>query len=61
MDMDDCMCCDNFSGDVSAGNMGRKTEGGRKKYLEKLQAEQQMAEAKNTRKKRNNSRKEMRR
>ena len=31
MDMDDCMCCDNFSGDVSAGNMGRKTEGGRKK------------------------------
>ena len=31
MDMDDCRCCNNFSGDVSAGNMGRKTEGGRKK------------------------------
>ena len=31
MDMEDCRCCDNFSGDVSAGNMGRKTEGGRKK------------------------------
>ena len=31
MDMDDCRCCDNFSGDVFAGNMGRKTEGGRKK------------------------------
>ena len=31
MDMDDCRCCNNFSGDVSAGNIGRKTEGGRKK------------------------------
>ena len=50
--MDDCRCCDNFSGDVSAGNMGRKTEGGRKKsILQKLQAEQQMAEAKNTQEK----------
>ena len=33
--MDDCRCCDNFSGDVSAGNMGRKTEGGRKKVASK--------------------------
>ena len=31
--MDDCRCCDNFSGDVSAGNMGKENRGRKKKSI----------------------------
>ena len=46
--MDDCRCCDNFLVMFLPGIWEGKQRRKKKKYLEKLQAEQQMAEDKGT-------------